>query len=441
METTYCTDIYQKTRVTECCSISESTSSLVGKTSNLKIRQSEKRLDALKILMGDSNKKHRSRIRDTYEKSYSNCYNNYNISPVYSKRGEVVVEEHITVQSEYLDNSGPCTKNTSLDADIDVSEYIRKAQANNDEKLRNAGDEFSWNNSDAMQDIFEACIAAVNEKYSYLRDEALQHANPYKYIKDKYYNSESPFYASDLTEAQRNTAYSSEYRMLKYGKLTGVYFADSLFDGITIKGQAKDADENIFNRRMVNQQLSNMLDGAGITIPSDADFVCTVDATTCWISIEDQTGDGVDRSELISRIENAINKGDNGKELYIHIRQSCFTMERMISSQYSYDGWNKFNYMHFVDKSSYGMSGDYNQKYKNWCEKYYHGLFSDEAKEYGLDGIPDMNLQIGLKSDGFYDMYQDINWSNMNDETITKWYSETEYSALSDVKNTIYYTR
>lgn len=52
-----------------------------------------------------------------------------------------------------------------------------------------------------------------------------------------------------------------------------------------------------------------------------------------------------------------------------------------------------------------------------------------------------MNLQIGLNSNGFYDIYQDINWSDSNDAKITQWYSETEFSALPDVKNTLSQTR
>lgn len=83
-----------------------------------------------------------------------------------------------------------------------------------------------------------------------------------------------------------------------------------------------------------------------------------MDATTCRILIADRTGCGVDRSDLIKSIEDTINKGDNVKELYIRIRSSCFSMDRMESSQYDNDGWNKFNYMHFVDKSSYGMASD-----------------------------------------------------------------------------------
>lgn len=439
MDTKYYTSICRETKVIEHGCITAPPGSLGVNKGELKLHQAESRMAALKALLGYKGKNIGQHNRDSFEKTRKR---ELAICPTYSKDGEIVVEEWATVKSTYLDNSGPCTSNTSLDATIDVSEYIKRAQQHNEDSIRNAGNEFTSLNSKEMQDVLEACTEALNVKYSYLRDEALKHTDPYRYISDKYKNPESPFYASDLNDVQRNAAYSSEYRMLKYGIITGVRFDDSLFEGIHIKGQAKDADERIFNRRMINKQLDNMLNEAGLSIPSEAKFVCTVDAVTCKISISDQTGDGVDRGDLISRIEETINQGTNGKELYIHIRMSCSSMARVESSQYDYEGWMKFLYRHNVDESSTnGMDGDYNNKFISWCEKYHHGIYSEKAKEVGFDGFMDMNLQIGLGSNGFYDIYQNINWSDMNDERITGWYSETEYSALADVKNTLFQTQ
>ena len=438
MDTKYCTSICRETKVIEHGCITASSASSVVSMGELKLRQAESRATALKLLLGYKGKNIGHYNSDSFEKTRKR---DFAVCPTYSKNGEIVVEEWATVRSTYLDNSGPCTSNTSLDATIDVSEYIRRAQQHNEDSIRNAGNEFTSFNSKEMQDVLEACTEALNVKYSFLRDEALQHADPYKYIYDKYKNPQSPFYASDLNDVQRKAAYSNEYRMLKYGLLTGVRFDDSLFEGIHIKGQAKDADERIFNRRMINKQLDNMLGGAGLSIPSEAKFVCTVDAVTCKISISDQTGDGVDRGDLISRIEETINQGTNGKELYIHIWKSCSSMEHVESSQYDYEGWMKFLYRHNIDESSSnGMYGDYNEKFISWSEKYHHGIYSVKAKEVGFDGFKDMNLQIGLDTNGFYDIYQDINWSDISGERITGWYSETEYSALSDAKNTLFQT-
>lgn len=396
----------------------------------LKMRKAETKSLALEILLGNKNKhNYRTTFKPNKSDTRNIMYNNYSATGEYTE----ITHWHSEIT---VDNSGPCTTNTSLDATIDVAEYIKRAQEHNDNSIRNAGNEFNSFNASEMVNIFKACNAAINEKYTYLRNEALKHADPKQYIYDKYNNPQSPFYASDLDEHQRKIAYESEREMLKNGRITGVHYGDSLFSGMSIKGQAKDADEKIFNRRMINSQLSNMLQGAGVSIPSNAKFICTVDSTTCKISISDNTGDGVDRSDVIKNIEGVLNKGNNGKELYIHIRNSCSSMERNESSQYDYEGWVKFNYMHNVEESSYGMDGDYNSKFIKWCEKYCNGVYSEKAKKVGFDGFMDMDLQIGLDSNGFYDMHQNINWSDIDDEIISKWYSETEFSVLGDVKNT-----
>lgn len=189
---------------------------------------------------------------------------------------------------------------TSVDALIDVGDYIQRAQEHNENSIRNAGDSFTAYNKDSMEGIQDAYHAALIEKYTYLKNEALKHNEPMQYIYEKYHNPDSSYYASDLTESQRNIAYSCERDMLKFGTVRGVHYDDSLFGGANIFRAANDADEKIFNRRMVNKQLSNMLNNEKISIPSNVSLICTVDSVTCRISIGDNTGDNVDRSTLIN---------------------------------------------------------------------------------------------------------------------------------------------
>lgn len=438
MDTKYYTSIYQETKITEHGRVIDPVASYVGKPKELKLRQSEKRYEALRVLMGNSGKVSRRYTRDTYEKINGNSYIP---CATYSKKGSVIVEQWSTVKSVYLDNSGPCTTNSSLDKSINVACYIKRAQESNEEAIRNAGNEFTSHNSEAMVSVSEAYRLALTDKYTYLRDEALKHTDPKQYIYDKYNNPESPFFASDLTASQRKIAYWNEKEMLKNGYLSGVHFQDSLFGDTNLFGAAKDADERIFNRRMINQQLSNMLKNAGVEIPANADFKCTVDVFSCRISISDQTGDNVDRSDLIRKMEEAINVGNNGVELYTHIRNSCYSMYRIESSQYEEEGWYKFNYLHNVEESSKGMDGDYNDKFAKWCEKYYPGSLAEKAKEVGFDGFRTMNLEIGLNANGFYDLYQDINWTEPQSSKVSEWYSKTEFSVLGDMNNTMYYGR
>ena len=395
--------------------------------SALLLQAAESKSMALNLLLGKKSKvNHKMKQPNHLEGLYNN----------YSAKGEYVEVKHwheeITV-----DNSGPCTLNSSLDSSINVEDYIKRAQKQNEESVKNAGNLFSWNNRDVYTSISTVYNKVLNDKYSFLHNEALKHADSKQYIYDKYNNPESPFYASDLTNSQRKLAYIQERDMLKSGSLNGAYFQDSLFGDTSIFGAASDADEKIFNRRMINQQLSNMLSGAGVTIPSDANLTCSVDFTTCYISVTDNTGDGNNRSDLTKQIEDILNKENNGMELYMHIMSSSSSMYRNESSQFNYEGWYKFLYLHNVEGSSYGMDEDYNKKFADWCAKYYPGQYADKAKEVGFDGFNNMDLKIGLSSIGFYDVCQDVNWSNpTNDTKISEWYSKTEYSVLAGIENT-----
>ena len=67
--------------------------------------------------------------------------------------------------------------------------------------------------------------------------------------------------------------------------------------------------------------------------------------------------------------------------------------------------------------------------------------FSKKAKQVGFDGFANMDLQIGLNSNGFYDVYQDVNWSDIECNKIQGWYENTAFSALADIDNTKCYQR
>lgn len=406
-----------------------------GDKRTLAMRRVESRALALSYLLGGKPARNQVHAwKPSQKNEMVGLYNNYSASGKYL----YVKHEHAEMT---VDNSGPCTTNSSLDKSMSVACYIKRAQESNEEVIRNAGNAFTSHNSEAMVSVSEAYRLALNDKYTYLRDEALKHTDPKQYIYDKYNNPESPFFASDLTASQRKIAYWNEKEMLKNGYLSGVHFQDSLFGDTYLFGAAKDADERIFNRRMINQQLSNMLKSAGVEIPANANFKCTVDVFSCRISISDQTGDNVDRSDLIRKMEEAINVGNNGVELYTHIRNSCYSMYRIESSQYEEEGWYKFNYLHNIEESSKGMDGDYNDKFAKWCEKYYPGSLAEKAKEVGFDGFRTMNLEIGLNAKGFYDLYQDINWTEPQSSKVSEWYSKTEFSVLGDMTNTVYYSR
>ena len=93
-------------------------------------------------------------------------------------------------------------------------------------------------------------------------------------------------------------------------------------DEYRINGMVNDAEKNAFNRKMVNNQINNILKENGIEL--DSDFTCdfVIDPDDYQIKVENCSD-----LDLKDRIEQALNKGDsekvfyerNGVNLYNHI--------------------------------------------------------------------------------------------------------------------------
>lgn len=387
----------------------------------LQLEQAERQRRALELLFGGKIQSSKGKT-DAFSHSLDSAYVDYsNLKP-----SSVTVTK---MKVEYVDNSGPCTANIEVDSSIDLDFYINQAKMNNQAYIDSAGDELTFFSLENYNSVADAYKEALIEKYTYLRQEALQHANPELYIEEKYNNPKSPFYASDLTDIERRIAYNYEKDMLKDGTITGVSFQDSLFRGTVLNAGANVGDERRFNRKVMNTQLNNILSNSGISIPEGVALRCTINPKTCYISITDNTGDGVERKDLCSAVESALNVKENGINLYRHIMQSSYSAVDVESSQYVYEGRIKFQYYHNTDGNSMGMDGDYNQKFKAYCDKYYY-KYSEKAAEVGFDGFMDMYLSIDITSAGFQDAFQNVNWSNDSDELIAEWLSESTYSTL-----------
>ncbi len=227
------------------------------------------------------------------------------------------------------------TRNTSIDSVIDLQKYVDAAREGNSAALENAGNEIDVN-AVSYTDNSTAFRAALTDKYSRLAAEAKAHSNPEEYIYGKYYDKGSQYYETNLTDTERRIDYNYEMQMYKSGKINGVNYQDSLFRGIEVKGDVVDNDRIMFKRQTVNRQITNILSRAGIDtagIPDTCTF--TVDPYSYQISV-----DGVDDSLKLT-MEQALNHGSNGKNLYKHIL-TCATQDGCNSSQVSADSRLKF---------------------------------------------------------------------------------------------------
>lgn len=342
------------------------------------------------------------------------------------------------------------TRNTSVDSTIDLQKYIDDARESNRAALENAGSEIDVN-AVTYTDSSEAFRAALTDKYSKLAAEAKTHSNPEEYIYGKYYDKGSQYYEANLTETERRIAYNYEMQMYKDGKIIGVSYEDSLFRGIEIYGDVKDNDRIMFKRQTINRQISNILSGAGIDtagIPDTCSF--TVDPYSYYISV-----DGVDDS-LKQPMEQALNQGSNGKNLYKHIL-TCSTQDGCNSSQVSADSKLKFQAFQQVYeyiglklnelderggtyytkdgedikelvRTAVDKSGTVPCDYKAQVKQWICGMIS-EISGKGWNNVADMNLSILFQSGRLIDTKQSIVYAQdsewIKDTIGSSWYSVT----------------
>ena len=342
------------------------------------------------------------------------------------------------------------TRNTSVDSTIDLQKYIDDARESNRAALENAGSEIDVN-AVTYTDSSEAFRAALTDKYSKLAAEAKTHSNQEEYIYGKYYDKGSQYYEANLTETERRIAYNYEMQMYKDGKINGVSYQDSLFRGIEIYGDVKDNDRIMFKRQTINRQISNILSGAGIDtagIPDTCSF--TVDPYSYYISV-----DGVDDS-LKQPMEQALNQGSNGKNLYKHIL-TCSTQDGCNSSQVSADSKLKFQAFQQVYeyiglklnelderggtyytkdgedikelvRTAVDKSGTVPCDYKAQVKQWICGMIS-EISGKGWNNVADMNLSILFQSGRLIDTKQSIVYAQdsewIKDTIGSSWYSVT----------------
>lgn len=85
-------------------------------------------------------------------------------------------------------------------------------------------------------------------------------------------------------------------------------------DDFCFTGKVIDAEENASNRQMINRQINNILNGAGINISDEDNIVFSIEPYEYKITVTGNISD-----EKCKQIEQVLNNKDNGKNLYDHI--------------------------------------------------------------------------------------------------------------------------
>ena len=284
--------------------------------------------------------------------------------------------------------------------------------------------------------------AALNEKYRRASIGAAAYTNKEEYLTDKYFNKASDIYESDLTEEERRTGYINEKSYLETGRVMGVKMSDSLFRGMEFDGDVIDNDRLQRERQIINKQIENILSEAGIekeAVPAALRF--SVEPYSYYISVD------CEDPALKGQMEAALNVGDNGRNLWRHIRK-CAIQDGCNSGQYNESAYMKYqafsqvkamtglrldeleqrdgsfytdggeNILDVVDKNiSKSVPAGYIQQMREWIRE----LVSKVASR-GWNNIPDLVLGIDYGKDGLRDIAQDIVYDGQKHRE-NVWYS------------------
>lgn len=354
-------------------------------------------------------------------------------SPKKSKGKDVLIISKEAQELFTVNKSGGRTVNTNIDKSIDLKKYIKVAKDNNEEVLKNVGNSINVN-AVKYTDYHEGLRSALTDKYTRLVQIAKTHSDPLKYIYEKYNNSNSFYYEKNLSPEERSAGYINELNMYENGKLSGINYQDSLLRGNEIYGNVTRACKLSFERQVINNQISNIIEAAGID-KSDITDKCsfTVDPYSYEIFVS-----GVSNETKI-KMEQALNVGNNGRNLFYHINNST-SIAGADSSQ--------------NDKIMY-------QKYRAYHDVYdYTGLKLNELTEkngsyYTSDGIDVLKLanksimeskkipenfkvDLIIILEELVSKISSIGWNNIKDMPLSIHYPNGE---LRDAYQTDNYTR
>lgn len=170
---------------------------------------------------------------------------------------------------------------------------------------------------EALVNALEDRRQVVTEYYTKQHKENLKFNPPEQHIRDKYFNPKSPYYVKGMTKTEREIASTQEYRMLQglSPRLNSDDYALRSVGGCNMFEIGMDANQT--TRNQIDQSIQDLFNENGITIPEGVSFRLRVDPYDFYIH-----ADGLEDDSLAQAIERALNRGDNGINLYYHI-QSC----------------------------------------------------------------------------------------------------------------------
>ncbi|MCY9289553.1 DUF4885 domain-containing protein [Bacillus haynesii] len=315
--------------------------------------------------------------------------------------------------------------NYSKDSIVNHAGAFRRAyEAANDQTVADTGKEtkiYAQNPYVSESDIRKKIL---DEKYSKINIMNKTKPDPLGYIKDKYKNSNSPYFRNDLSAAERQAAYDNETEWLFKGKAQNYNMQDAAFRNVTFNGEVETENEKIYQRSQVNKQLQALLDQYHIAIPADTALTFTISPIDYQVKVS-----GTDDEQLIHQIEHILQSGENSKQLFLHIMKSLSSD----SAQYSKEAQQKYQTVREIyEVTGYHLKDlevvdgryvtpdgrDLLDVYKEELEKdpvqkktahfaiAHYGAELNRLAEAGYDSVPDFILSIDYSNGSLRDTGQ-----------------------------------
>jgi len=166
--------------------------------------------------------------------------------------------------------------------------------------------------ADEFNQITQGYSDTIREHYAGEHEENLAYDDPAGHIWDKYKNPDSPDFRSGMSEDERAWAYDQEMDLLNGGRHLQMRNPYAFDCPPTLESAARQAHQAC--REQISQSIRELFAESGIEVPADAPFRLTVDQTyTIHVA-------GLKDGELAEAMEQALNRGDNGKNLYDHLK-------------------------------------------------------------------------------------------------------------------------
>lgn len=269
----------------------------------------------------------------------------------------------------------------------------------------------------------EKKMKILDEKYQKINEQNKRFEDPYRHIADKYKNPYSPYFRSDLTDKERQAAYSMEMSWASDGKGGRYNFNDAAFRNEPLIDPSQESIERkVFNRQKVNEQLRELFSKLGITIPDNTNLRFTIDPTNFKLIVS-----GSKDELLTNKLEDILNTDNNARELFLHITKNRsddstqFTSEklekfRLIKQIKTVTGYNlkDLNIVNgkFVTENGTDifdiykeelLKNPYTASHAGIAASYYGSQLYELAKN-GFDSIPDLVLSIDYKNGSLQDI-------------------------------------